>query len=183
MIQPYPNSVPWSTSWVSDLSAKRMGEVRFGPITALLGTSIRMKAGAPISSGRPFPQSSPAAQSNACTGAQMSTREPSKSPARAGAAPREMTPTATSTPRRRMTAPSLDRVAAAFQARGDRAVVRTDGLLFLGLSLLLLLRLLLARPPATGHRAHHGPDPGTGASVAGDRTDDGPPGGALGGAT
>src|SRR5262249_10800869 len=173
------SSVPCRTSWLSVLSARRMGEVRFGPTTDLLGRSIRMNAGAPISSGRPFAQSSPAAQSNACTGAQMRTREPSKSPASAEAVAKQTTPIATRIPSRRMTASlSLDRIAATFQARGERAVVGVDGLLLLGLSLLLLLCLLLARATAASHGTDHGSDPRSGPRVAGNCADDGPPGSA-----
>src|SRR5262245_2139690 len=180
MTQPYPSSAPWSSSCASDFSLHRMGEVRFVPITALFATSIRMKAGAPISSGRPFPQSSPGAQSNACTGAQIRTREPSKSPAIVGAAPSAMRPIPTTTPSRlTRRAPSLDGIAATLQARRERPVVGVDGLLLLRLGRLLLLRLLLAGPSAAGHGADDGAGRRACARVTGDRADDSAAGGAT----
>src|SRR5262249_25147167 len=154
-------SVPWSRSWSSDLSMNWMAEVRFGPITAFRAASIRMNAGAPMSSGVPFPQDSPAEQSIASTGAQMRSLEPSKSPACAGidvrAIPRAHDRHAST---RMGASASLDRVAARFHARGEGPVVGVDGLLLLGFSILLLRGAILARAPAASHRPHDGPGPG-----------------------
>src|SRR4051812_32797670 len=154
-----------------------IGVVRFVPPIVFFAKSIRRKAGAPISPGRPFVQFSPETQSIALMVAQINSFDPSKSAPNPDPNGASVSP-ATSDARTNFQfftdliecPPLLYGIAATFHTRSESTVERVNDFLLLGDCLLVARVALLPCLSPAYHCTGYGSDAGALTCVTRNRT-------------